>query len=218
MPKKRKLAVLTGVGASVAAVAAGASVYVGAAGAEPAHSTARGDDLGVRAAEKDKREPPAEKKPGANAERDEYLRIANLDNRSFIRLRDAVSAGDLTGVDQVQMKLLQASLASDRCPAEPPKSLRKAVSGLSSQQIVNGCLQHDFRYTVGPTVFKRDASAGLAERAAADNQLASLFNVALQQLIQLGLSFLGGGAGLVPNLGQGSQGAAGVSIGGPGFG
>lgn len=104
------------------------------------------------------------------------------------------------------MKLLQASLASDRCPAEPPKSLRKAVSGLSSQQIVNGCLQHDFRYTVGPTVFKRDASAGLAERAAADNQLASLFNVALQQLIQLGLSFLGGGAALCRTLGKGARG------------
>ncbi|GGP85812.1 hypothetical protein [Streptomyces melanogenes] len=214
MPKKAKLRVLVGVGASLAAVTAGASVYAGA-GEEPARATGRAADVRVRAADGKGDEPSEEKKPGADVERTEYLKIANLDNPAFIRVRDAVKAGDYKGVSQVQVKFLRTSLASKRCTDDPPKELRKAVRGLSSQQIVNGCIQHDFRYTVGPKVFTRDAAAGTTELAAADQQLSSLFGMAIQQLIRFGLSFLGGGLGLASFPG-GGQGGVGASIGGGG--
>ncbi|WP_371656669.1 MULTISPECIES: hypothetical protein [unclassified Streptomyces] len=107
-------------------------------------------------------EKPSATNPGAHFTEGLYLRIAQLSNRNFIALRDEIIA-PVSGGDSADLQALQTSFYTNGCTGAP--------SWLTPGPTWEACVQHDFRYTVGPNIFFNDAEKARADRAAADRQL-----------------------------------------------
>lgn len=129
---------------------------------------------------------PDQDHPGAKLSPDEYQRIAQLDNASFIQGRNRVlsmdAADDPEHMEQIQQ--LQRSLYSNGCTG--------VSTSLVTQQELDACIQHDFRYTVGPNVYGEDTEEGMKERAAADSQLADNFGGLTGQAVGTATGIAGG--------------------------
>ncbi|TJZ56831.1 hypothetical protein FCH28_04735 [Streptomyces piniterrae] len=99
---------------------------------------------------------PDSSHPGAKFDPATYQKVAQLPNDQFIELRnkslDAASDGEL-----------QRSFYSNGCTRTPSDAV--------SQKTMDACIQHDFRYTVGPNVYDKNSKEGQDDRAAADAQL-----------------------------------------------
>ncbi|WP_371657216.1 MULTISPECIES: hypothetical protein [unclassified Streptomyces] len=98
---------------------------------------------------------PSAQNPGAVFTKELYERIANLKNDDFVRIRDRVLQQSPSDPGWAR---LQRSFYANGC------------TGVSwvSQQTLNACLQHDFRYTAGPNLSPGTFSS---ERDAANVQL-----------------------------------------------
>lgn len=96
--------------------------------------------------------------PGASFSKELYGQVAALPNDKFILLRTAIIK-DTNG----EAEQLRRSFYSNGCTGLPQAA--------TWPQWWKGCAQHDFRYTVGPNIFKDDAAAAEADRLAADAQL-----------------------------------------------
>ncbi|MBT2511490.1 hypothetical protein J7I98_37995 [Streptomyces sp. ISL-98] len=96
--------------------------------------------------------------PGAALSKSLYLKIARMDNASFVEMRNRVL--QLDPADPVNARL-QRSFYANGCTGVPMRAV--------SQQTLDACLQHDFRYTVGPNVMTGPAVK--ADRDAANRQL-----------------------------------------------
>ncbi|WP_267242998.1 hypothetical protein [Streptomyces sp. PR69] len=102
------------------------------------------------------RAPPDADHPGANFDRATYEETAQLPNDQFIERRNKV-------LDAAPDGELQRSFYSNGCTAIPADTI--------SQQTMDACIQHDFRYTVGPNVDQDDPEAADRERKEAGKQL-----------------------------------------------
>ncbi|MEU8548997.1 hypothetical protein AB0C81_18785 [Streptomyces roseoverticillatus] len=99
---------------------------------------------------------PSPRNPGAVFSLDEYRRIAELPNEAFMDLRRKVMASSASSA-------VKASFASNGCTG--------VFSFLLTPQDWRACVQHDFRYTVGPnTIDEPDAQE--ADQEEADKQMA----------------------------------------------
>ncbi|MEU8974539.1 hypothetical protein AB0D11_35630 [Streptomyces monashensis] len=110
---------------------------------------------------------PDESHPGAKFDQGMYKAVAGMDNQSFITLRDALLSQNPDAEPNPELrqkeKELQRSFYSNGCTGVPGSVL--------TQQETNACIQHDFRYTVGPNVYAGNPDAGKADKADADRQL-----------------------------------------------
>ncbi|MEU1409267.1 hypothetical protein ABZ471_44770 [Streptomyces sp. NPDC005728] len=110
---------------------------------------------------------PSASDPGADFDEGLYQTIAGMDNQSFTTLRNAVLSQNPDDEANPELRQraeeLQRSFYSNGCTGVPSAGV--------TQQDVDACAQHDFRYTVGPNVYGEDTEAGRAEQAAADEQL-----------------------------------------------
>ncbi|WP_158883302.1 hypothetical protein [Amycolatopsis anabasis] len=91
-----------------------------------------------------------------------YREIALLPNDEYVRLRKDVLALDenrVPGRTPEEIVALKRSFSSNGCTLVPDLGAERA------------CEQHDFRYTVGPTVYANDPSGARADREDADDQL-----------------------------------------------
>ncbi|WP_406347353.1 hypothetical protein [Streptomyces sp. NBC_00648] len=107
---------------------------------------------------------PSRVNPGARFSPELYQEIAHLKNKDFIKLRNRVIGSAKTDDATKQLK---RSFYGDGCSYPFMKGLGNWVSW---QSTVDACLQHDFRYTVGPNTLT-EASQKDKDRSAADLQL-----------------------------------------------
>ncbi|SDS57186.1 hypothetical protein SAMN05216371_0185 [Streptomyces sp. TLI_053] len=101
----------------------------------------------------------SETNPVARFTPDQYRRIAGLPNSDFIKLRNRVLS--MEG-DDPQTKALKASFYSNAITGVP--------AWAQSAAAMNAAAQHDFRYTIGPTVLPEGEQ--IDDRHAADWQMA----------------------------------------------
>ncbi|MEU1409711.1 hypothetical protein ABZ471_47265 [Streptomyces sp. NPDC005728] len=100
---------------------------------------------------------PSANDPGANFSPELYDEIANLSTADFVQLRQQVFAVKEDGP-------VQRSFYANGCTYVPD-------SVIGTQSTYDACLQHDFRYTVGPNVYKDDPDGEKTDKENADLQL-----------------------------------------------
>ncbi|MEI5098127.1 hypothetical protein RB200_05125 [Streptomyces sp. PmtG] len=112
---------------------------------------------------------PSTQYPGARFSIALYRHIAQLPNCEFTSLRRRILAAQMASPSGLRLKRSFYSSGALEVP-----------SCLLSSSAHDACAQHDFRYLVGPNVFKGDAKAAREDRFAADVQLG--MNIGTQSL------------------------------------
>ncbi|WP_190094026.1 hypothetical protein [Streptomyces melanogenes] len=106
---------------------------------------------------------PSPGHPGAKFSVELYNSIARMPNKEFINLRNRVIKSRSADPRAAQLK---RSFYADGCSYPLMKGLGNWISW---QSTVDACLQHDFRYTVGPNTLTQASQK--ADRSGADLQL-----------------------------------------------
>lgn len=108
---------------------------------------------------------PSQQHPGAKFSPELYNQIAQMPNAQFVKLRNRIINSRSTGAAAARLK---GSFYADGCSYPILKSF---INGMVSQQTVDACLQHDFRYTVGPNTIGPNSAAMKRDKTDTDAQL-----------------------------------------------
>ncbi|MGW1056207.1 hypothetical protein [Streptomyces sp. NPDC002521] len=127
---------------------------------------------------------PDEDNPGAVFGAQLYASIARLDNTAFIKLRTRVLARDPGETPDGTVARLHRSFYSNGCTSIP--------QAVCPQQVLDACIQHDFRYVVGPNITANDTDSAEKERTEADEQFRQNLPPVFAEKFHAGVRVFGG--------------------------